>query len=168
MRRVSLLLDLGSDIRVDLTTVTAPETAPRLEWAANHSTGWRPVVGGWPTLRMLCGALDGAGWPWLIVDNRDTGCSVQMLGTAEECLVEVARPGDRYRMVFRLAGQRGGWHPLPRECRFWVAGLYDDEGFTAAEASAIAVDWLRDGRLADDFGLREVRPGAAAAPKDRA
>jgi len=150
---MSPVLDLSSDLDLNLATVLQFEPMPRLQWSADHTRGPQPVAGGWDAVRGLVGALDGRGWPWLVMDDLDNGHSFQVLGTAEEMIIEVAGSGGGFLMAAR-PGILGSKRLMPPECRCWIEMHYACEGFTAAEAAAVGIRWLSSCTLAEDLELR--------------
>ncbi len=136
-------------------TVAAQE--PQLFWAANHTQAVQPVRGGWPTVRMLIGSIDGDGWPWtkIEVDTDHIYRWVQVLGTPESMTVEIGGGDDAFR-IGRARAPRGAPVVLPRECQWWVPVVWEHQIFTADEAALITREYLTNGGLSRHFDLELV------------
>jgi len=136
-------------------TVAAQE--PALFWDANHTQVAQPVRGGWPTVRMLIGSIDGDQWPWtrIVVDTDDIYRWVQVLGTPESMTVEVGGGDDAFR-IGRAGATCGAPVVLPRECQWWVPVVWEHQIFTADEAALIAQEYLTSGVLSRHFELELV------------
>ena len=130
---------------------------PQLFWAANHTQVVQPVLGGWPTVRLLVGSVDGDQWPWtrIEVDTDDIYRWVQVLGTSESMTVEIGGGDDAFR-IGRARAPRGAPVVLPRECQWWVPIIWEHQTFTADEATLIAQEYLISGVLSRHFDLELV------------
>lgn len=128
-----------------------------LLWRANHFCGDRLVRGGWPTVRMLLGSIDGDSWPWTGV-SLDTGTCyrwIQVLGTPDRMTVEVGSPEQVWRVGWagRPCGQRV---ELPLPCQWWVTWVWENQLLTADQAFAVARAYLRTGHLDGVFWSLEI------------
>lgn len=150
---------------VDLAPNVAPEVVPEAEadeeitlwWNANHHYTKQPVRGGWPTVRLLIGSVDGNGWPWTTVEYRTDHAYrwIQVLGTPDRMTLEVGGDGDVYRVGH--AGQdRGARVPMPPECQWWVPAIWTTQTLTADEAYQIARPYLACGLLPEECSLEEI------------
>ena len=136
-------------------TIAAQE--PELFWAANHTQVVQPVRGGWPTVRMLIGSIDGDQWPWtrIEVDTDDIYRWVQVLGTSERMTVEIGGGDDAFR-IGRARTPRGAPVVLPFECQWWVPVVWERQIFTADEATRVTREYLTNGWLSCHFDLELV------------
>ncbi|MDP3951160.1 hypothetical protein [Microbacterium sp.] len=157
------VLDVRSDLSAALDLSLQPEPDPRLVWQSNGTGGRRPVEGGWLAVPPLVSALDGDRWPWTIIESLASERVFQVLGTANEMILEVARPGEPFRMVART-GDSGSPRRMPRPCRFWIRSFLSSEAWTAAEAAAIGIAWLMSGMLDDELTLQ--RPYSHSGARD--
>ena len=130
---------------------------PELFWVANHTHVVQPVRGGWPTVRMLIGSIDGDQWPWtrIVVDTDDVYRWVQVLGTPESMTVEIGGGDDAFR-IGRASTPRGAPVILPLECQWWVPVVWERQIFTADEATLITREYLTSGVLPHHFDLELV------------
>lgn len=130
---------------------------PQLFWDANHTQVVQPVRGGWPTVRMLIGSIDGDQWPWtrIVVDTDDIYRWVQVLGIPESMTIEIGGGDDAFR-IGRARSPRGAPVVLPRECQWWVPVVWEHQIFTADEATLIAKEYLTGGVLSRHFDLELV------------
>ena len=143
----------------------APEVVPEVEageeaelwWNANHQGVVQPVRGGWLTVRLLIGSVDGVGWPWTAIEYRTDHAYrwIQVLGTPDRMTLEVGGGKSAYR-VGRAAQPRGARASMPQECQWWVLAVWDNQTFTADEAYQIARTYLSRGLLADKWSLEEI------------
>lgn len=142
-------------LTLDLVPIVAEE--PELFWCANHTHIDLAVRGGWRTVRMLIGSVDGDRWPWTWIAGSTvrSGPWVQVLGTSEAMTVEIGGFGDVLRV-----GRAGAPHRarlmLPLECRHWVPQIAVNQSFTADEATAITREYLTEGWLSPDYDLEQV------------
>ena len=115
-------------------------------------------MGGWPTVRLLIGSIDGDGWPWtrIEVDTDDIYRWVQVLGTSEGMTVEIGGGDDAFR-IGHVRAVRGAPVVLPRECQWWVPIIWEHQTFTADEAALIAREYLISGVLSRHFDLELVK-----------
>lgn len=134
-----------------------PEEEVELWWNANHHYAKERVRGGWPTVRLLIGSVDGAGWPWTTIEYRTDRAYrwIQVLGTPTCMTLELGGGRNVYR-VGRAAQARGARVPMPQECQWWVVAVWDNQIFTADEAYRIARTYLARALLADEWSLEEI------------
>ena len=128
-----------------------------LRWRANHTSHPCPVRGGWAEARMLVGAIDGDSWPWTCIDLGSPAPYFQVLGTAEQCLLEVGLPTPG-RTVYRTGTGSNEWVGMPAGCVWWVGAIRNDETFTTTEAFDVGRRWLLTLSLADGYALRATHP----------
>jgi hypothetical protein len=142
---------------LEFTPLTVAAQEPQLFWAANHTRVVQPVRGGWPTVRMLIGSIDGDQWPWtkIELDTDDIYRWVQVLGTPESMTVEIGGGDDAFR-VGRARTPRGTPVVLPRECQWWVPIIWEHQTFTADEAIIVTREYLVNGWLSRHFDLELV------------
>jgi hypothetical protein len=115
------------------------------------------VRGGWLTVRLLIGSVDGAGWPWTTIENRtDQTCRwIQVLGTPDRLTLEIGGDGYVYRVGHAEQG-RGSRVPMPQECQWWVPAIWDNQVLTADQAYQIAKRFLSCGLLAQACSIEEI------------
>ena len=142
-------------LTLELVPIAAEE--PELFWCANHTHMDLAVRGGWRTVRMLIGSLDGDWWPWtwIAASTARNGPWVQVLGTPEAMTIEIGGFGNALR-VGRAGAPSGTPLVLPPECRYWVPKVEGNQSFTADEATAIAREYLTEGWLSQDYDLEHV------------
>jgi hypothetical protein len=136
-------------------TVAAQE--PELFWVANHTQVVQPVCGGWLTVRMLIGSIDGDQWPWtrILVDADEIYRWVQVLGTPESMTVEIGGEDDAFR-IGHARTPRGAPVVLPRECQWWVPIVWEHQSFTADEALLITREYLTNGGVSHHFDVELI------------
>ena len=143
---------------LEFTPLTVAAQEPQLFWAANHTQVVQPVRGGWPTVRILIGSIDGDQWPWtrIELDTDDDYRWVQVLGTSESMTVEIGGGDDAFR-ISRAHTSRGAPVILPCECQWWVPVVWEHQTFTADEAIRVAREYLVNGWLSRHFDLELVK-----------
>lgn len=143
---IRMLQDLAPDV--------APEVVPDVE--ADEAIK-RPVLGGWPSVGLLIGSVDGAGWPWTTIEYRTDQAYrwIQVLGTPDWMTLEVGGGRNVYRGG-HAGQQRGARVSMPPECRWWVPVVWENQTFTAGEAYQIARPYLLCGPLPGACSLEET------------
>lgn len=134
-------------------TMVLPEVAPRyseinalrLWWKADHTGGLRPVQGSWRGARELVRSIDGSAWPFTTIEQRGRGESrfFQVLGTGQQCVLELGGELDDMRTIYRVDDSRSvHWMALPPGCAYWLGAAKSDELITADVAADIGLNWL--------------------------
>lgn len=123
-----------------------------LWWRANHTNDELPVLGGWLTVRMLIGSIDGNQWPWtgITLDTSTTSRWAQVLGTPQKLTLEIGS-ADEFWRVGHAHRLHGSPIEMPTECQWWVTWIWANQTFTADEAYRIARHYLLTGLV--DPGL---------------
>lgn len=138
--------------------VLRPHTAPLLRWSANHASAPRPVRGGWEAARALVSSINGADWPWTCIDLGFPAPFFQVLGTADQCLLELGAPDMPAHTVYRKNTESIGWVGMPSECAYWVGAIRSEEVFTAGEAFDEGRRWLLGLQPSGEYALRPANP----------
>ena len=129
-----------------------------LWWRADHTDGERLVRGGWSTVRMLLGSVDGNQWPWtgITLDTESATRWAQVLGTPQKLTLEIGSGNDFWRLGH--AHQPPG-HPIemPPGCQWWVTWVWSHQIFTADEAYGVTRQYLTTGLVdAGSWSMEEL------------
>ncbi len=138
----------GTLLVLDPQPVDLAEASSELWWRADHTDGELPVCGGWPTVRMLIGSVDGHEWPWtgITLNTPDVYRWVQVLGTAHKMTLEIGDTTNFWR-IGHAHQPHGNPVEMPPKCQWWVTWVWANQTFTANEAYTIARRYLSTGLI---------------------